>query len=145
LAPFLKTTGSRGLHVVVPLDRKWEFERVRTFARGLAEVIARQRPEEVTMEMLKRNRGGRLFLDVNRNGTAQTAVPAFAVRARDGAPGAMPIYWDELRDPKLNARTFTIGNAVERVKHWNDPWRGMSTKAKSLRAAEVRLRALAPQ
>ncbi len=139
LASFVKTTGSRGLHIVVPLDRKLPFEEVRAFARSVAESLARQHPTDVTTEQLKKNRKGRLFLDTNRNGTAQTAVPAFSVRALDGAPVAMPIHWEDLHDATLTARSFTIKNACARVSADPDPWQGMGKKAKSLSAAADRL------
>ena len=132
LTPFLKTTGSRGLHLVVALDRKLTFDNVRAIARDIAEEMVRREPKQVTTEMLKKNRGGQLFLDTNRNGTAQTAVPAFAVRAKDGAPVAMPITWEELEDKKLNARSWNIRNACERMESIQDPWKG-------LRAATHRL------
>jgi bifunctional non-homologous end joining protein LigD len=132
LVPFLKTTGSRGLHLVVPLDRKLPFDDVRAIARSLAEEMVRREPKLVTTEMLKKNRDGKLFLDVNRNGTAQTAVPAFAIRAKDGAPVSMPITWKELEDKSLNARTWNIRNACERMDQIEDPW-------KSLRASTHRL------
>lgn len=134
LTAFLKTTGSRGLHLVLPLDRKLPFEEVREVARLIGEEVVRQCPDQVTMEFHKKDRGGRLFLDVNRNGTAQTAVPAFAIRARDGAPVAMPITWAELEDPKLNARTWTIRNACERMSSIQDPWAGFAKAAKSIRS-----------
>jgi bifunctional non-homologous end joining protein LigD len=145
LSPCVKTTGSRGVHIVVPLKRTETFRRVRSFANCVAEEIVRRRPNEVTTEFLKANRGDRLFLDVNRNGSAQTAVPAYAVRARDGAPVAMPITWDELDDPKLNARTWTIANAPERVAAGIDPWKGMARKAKGLQHAIDQLRACAAE
>jgi bifunctional non-homologous end joining protein LigD len=141
LSSFLKLTGSRGLHVVVPLDRRTRFDEVRGFARAVAEQIAAQRPHEVTTELLKKNRGSRLFLDTNRNGTAQTVVPAYAVRARDGAPVAMPITWEELRDPALNARSFNIRNACRRMRSGTDPWLGFARKARSL-GARQRLQAV---
>jgi bifunctional non-homologous end joining protein LigD len=124
LTPFLKTTGSRGLHIVIALDRKLPFDSVRAIARDIAEEMTR-RDSRVTTEQLKKNRGGRLFLDTNRNGTAQTAVPAFAVRAKDGAPVAMPITWDELEDQKVNARSWNIRNACERMESIEDPWKGL--------------------
>jgi bifunctional non-homologous end joining protein LigD len=139
LSPFLKTTGSRGLHLVLALDRKLEFEEVRSIAYAIAQEMVRRYPELVTTEMLKKNRGSRLFLDVNRNGTAQTAVPAFALRAIDGAPVAMPITWEELEDPKLNARSFHIKNAVQRMESIEDPWKGFAKSVRSLRAAAKRL------
>ena len=139
LTPFLKTTGSRGLHLVLALDRKLEFEEVRSIAYAIAQEMVRRYPELVTTEMLKKNRGSRLFLDVNRNGTAQTAVPAFALRAIDGAPVAMPITWEELEDPKLNARSFHIKNAIKRMESIEDPWKGFAKSVRSLRAAAKRL------
>lgn len=139
LTPFLKTTGSRGLHLVVPLDRKLRFEEVREIAHQIAEEMVRRYPDQVTTEFVKKNRGLRLFLDVNRNGTAQTAVPAFAVRAKDGAPVAMPIRWEELDNPKLNAQSFHIRNAIERMQSIEDPWKDFSKARRSLRAALNRL------
>jgi bifunctional non-homologous end joining protein LigD len=133
LASFLKTTGSRGLHVVVPLDRRSTFDEVRAVAVSIAQMVEAKRPQDVTTEFLKKNRGGRLFLDTNRNGTAQTVVPAFAVRAKDGAPVAMPIAWDELKNPKLNARCYDIRNACRTVKNVPDPWRGFAKAARSLK------------
>jgi bifunctional non-homologous end joining protein LigD len=135
LVPFLKTTGSRGLHVVVPLNRTAHFDEVREFARRVADVLARRRPRDATMEFYKEKRGGRVFIDTNRNGTAQTAVPAFAVRARDGAPVAMPVTWDELGDARLNPQSFHVRNAVERMRSVPDPMRGMARQGRSLRAA----------
>jgi bifunctional non-homologous end joining protein LigD len=103
--------------------------------------MARRDPEHVTMEFLKKDRGTRLFLDVNRNGTAQTAVPAFAVRAKDGAPVAMPITWEELEDAGVHARTWNLRNAVERMESIEDPWAGFSKSARSLRKVQARLSA----
>jgi bifunctional non-homologous end joining protein LigD len=139
LTPFLKTTGSRGLHLVIPLDRKLSFDPVRAVARDIAEEAVRRFPELVTTEQLKKNRDSKLFLDVNRNGAAQTAVPAFAIRAIDGAPVAMPITWEELEKSGLNARAFHIRNAVERMETIEDPWKGFTKAARSLRAASDRL------
>ena len=139
LAVFVKTTGSRGLHLVVPLKRTDDFGRVHSFANRVAAEIVRRRPADVTTEFMKADRGGRLFLDTNRNASAQTAVPAYAVRAVDGAPVAMPIAWDELYDPSLTARTWTIHNAPERVAAGTDAWRGMARHARSLDGAAGRL------
>jgi bifunctional non-homologous end joining protein LigD len=132
LASFAKTTGSRGLHVVVPLKRTATFGRVHSFAHGVAEEVVRRRPDDVTTEITKAKRGGRLFLDVNRNAAAQTVVPAYSVRALDGAPVAMPISWEELRDAQVTARRWTIRNAVERVAAGIDPWKGMARKSKPI-------------
>lgn len=101
------TTGSRGLHVIVPLDRTASFADVHGFARDLAEELASRHPEELTTAPRKAARKGRLYLDVQRNGYAQTAVAPYAVRARAGAPVAAPMAWDELDDPELGARKWT--------------------------------------
>jgi bifunctional non-homologous end joining protein LigD len=140
LTPYLKTTGSRGLHLLVPLDRKLDFDQVRAIAHSIAEEMERRDPEHVTTEFFKKNRRGRLFLDTNRNGTAQTAVPAFAVRARDGAPVAMPITWTELEDPNLNARSWTIRDACSRMEAIEDPWKGFTKSARSLSPVANKLR-----
>jgi bifunctional non-homologous end joining protein LigD len=132
LTPFLKTTGSRGLHLVIALDRKLPFDNVRAIAHEIAQEMVRRDPKNVTTEFLKKDRGGRLFLDTNRNGTAQTAVPAFAVRAKDGAPVAMPITWEELQDPKVNARSWNIRDAFERMESIPDPWKGLRAAAHRL-------------
>ncbi|HYP15394.1 MAG TPA: non-homologous end-joining DNA ligase [Bryobacteraceae bacterium] len=136
---FAKTTGSRGLHVVVPVGRAQTFDEVREFAHQVSLLLVRRMPKQTTVEFYKEKRGDRVFLDTNRNAVAQTAVPAFSVRAVDGAPVAMPITWEEVADGNLNARTFTIRNAVERMKTVKDPMSGMSRSAKSLRAAADRL------
>jgi bifunctional non-homologous end joining protein LigD len=139
LASFVKTTGSKGVHIVVPLDRKLSFDQVRGIALRIAETLVKRRPQETTLEFYKAKRAGKVFIDVNRNASAQTAVPAFAIRARDSAPVSMPITWKELADPKLNARTYTIRNAIETIQKTGDPMRGMARQARSLRAAADRL------
>ena len=133
LSSFLKTTGSRGLHIAVPLDRRTPFDRVHGAAQRIAEMVVKRRPQEATTEFLKKNRSGRLFVDTNRNAAAQTVVPAFAIRARDGAPVSMPVSWDELKNPKLDARCYTIRNASSHLREVPDPWRGFARAARSLR------------
>jgi bifunctional non-homologous end joining protein LigD len=122
LPAFVKTTGSRGLHVVVPLQRRERYDTVRTFARELAEVVVSQAPKERTMEPLKANRGERVFIDTNRNGYAQLVAPAFAVRARKGAPVSVPLDWKELDKKNLRPNGVTIRNIFERLEGTKDPW-----------------------
>src|SRR3954469_454395 len=93
LPAFLKTTGSRGLHVVVPLQRREHYDAVRSFGRDLAGIIVSREPRTRTMEQLKAKRGGRVFIDTNRNGYAQLVAPAYAVRAKKGAPVSVPLDW----------------------------------------------------
>ena len=92
------TTGSRGLHVVVALRRRHTFTAVRDAAVAVGEELVARNPQELTLAFLKKKRGGRLYVDVNRNGYAATAVAPFGVRARPGAPVATPLRWEELED-----------------------------------------------
>ncbi|MFG3131762.1 non-homologous end-joining DNA ligase [Streptomyces tendae] len=134
------TTGSRGLHIVVPLDGRQVFDDVREFARAVADVLAAAHPDRLTTAARKKDRGDRLYLDIQRNAYAQTAVAPFTVRARPGAPVATPISWDELDDPALHARRWTVANAVEHAR--TRPWAGLTDRARALGPARRRLNAL---
>ena len=136
----LMTTGSRGLHVVVPLNGRHDFDEVREFARDVADTLAGARPDRLTTAARKKERGDRLYLDVGRNAYAQTAVAPLTVRALPGAPVATPITWDQLDDPDLTARRWTIADAVEQAR--TDPWAGVMRKARALGPARRRLDAL---
>lgn len=122
LPAYLKTTGSRGLHVVVPLQRREGFDSVRAFARELARIVVSQSPEERTLETLKANRGNRVFIDTNRNAYAQLVAPAYAVRARPGAPVSVPLDWSELRKKNLRSDGVTIRTIFDRLEKVEDPW-----------------------
>lgn len=140
LSPWVMTTGSRGLHVVAPLRREQGFDEVRAFARDLAGVLVRRRPEAYTLEQRKQKRQGRLFLDVLRNAYGATAVAPYAVRARPGAPVATPLGWAEVEeDASLGPRNWTIVNLFERLARLPDPWSGMMRHARSLAGPRRRL------
>ncbi len=139
LVPFLKTTGSRGLHVVAPLSRGPDFDTVRQFARDVAEVVAADDPAYRTIEQRKDKRGERIYLDVMRNAYAQTAVAPYAVRARRHAPVATPLEWDELSARGLRADRFTIRDVPKRVAQQGDPWADMRRRARSLTRPMQRL------
>ncbi|WP_112468901.1 non-homologous end-joining DNA ligase [Streptomyces triticisoli] len=134
------TTGSRGLHVIVPLDGRHDFDEVRDFARDVAELLAAGHPERLTTAARKKDRGDRLYLDIQRNGYAQTAVAPFTVRARPGAPVAAPISWDQLDDPDLGPRRWTIADAVDQAR--TDPWAGVPRRGRALGPARRRLDSL---
>jgi bifunctional non-homologous end joining protein LigD len=142
LPAFLMTTGSRGLHVAVPLDRSADFDTVRAFAQEVAEELVRRDPKRLTTEQRKEERRGRLFVDTGRNAYAQTAVAPYAVRAKPGAPVATPLDWKELEDRHLNARHFTLRNLRQRLDQKTDPWREMEKKATALDRARQRLQEL---
>lgn len=139
LASFVMTTGSRGLHVVVPLDASADFDAVRAFSRRIAKVAAARVPDKLTTEQRKQKRKGRLYLDVMRNAYGQTAVAPYAVRAKSGAPVAMPLAWDELGNGKLRADRYHIDNAFRRLARRRDPWHDMDRHAASLGVPETRL------
>ncbi|AZM56661.1 ATP-dependent DNA ligase [Streptomyces sp. WAC 01529] len=136
----LMTTGSRGLHVVVPLNGNHDFDDVRDFAKDVADTLAAAHPERFTTAARKEARGDRLYLDVQRNGYAQTAVAPFSVRAAPGAPVAVPLAWEQLDDPAVHARRWTIEDAVEQAR--TDPWAGVLRNGRALGPARRKLRAL---
>ena len=131
LVPFPMTTGGRGIHLLVPLDRKADFDAVRGFARDAAELLASRHPDRLTTETRTNTRRGRLFLDILRNAYAQTAVPPYAGRGRPGAPVAMPIAWRELSTLRQGGATWNTRNVAARLR-MKDPWQGLSRRARSL-------------
>lgn len=139
LSPFAMTTGSRGLHVWVPLRREAGFDEVRRFARDLARVMVDRHPDALTLEARKQNRGDRILIDVMRNGYAQTAVPPYAVRARPSAPVATPLNWQELSNASLRADKYTLRNIERRLANVGDPWSEISRHARSLKRPRRRL------
>jgi len=136
LSASLMLTGSKGAHVVVPLRRESEFDRVRALARRIAGELSEERSDELTVEQRKSERGGRVFLDTARNAYGQTTVAPYAVRARPGAPVAVPIDWDELDSSGLVSSRYTIENLFRRLAQKDDPWRDIDESAQSLGAAE---------
>jgi bifunctional non-homologous end joining protein LigD len=142
LVSFVQTTGSRGLHVWVPLEPEASFDQVRGFAADLADRLVAQAPEELTTEQRKAKRGMRVFVDVARNAYGQTAVAPYSVRARAEAPVATPLDWAELDDPGLGPRRYTITNLFRRLGQKPDPWAEIGRHARPLAAASERLTAL---
>ncbi len=142
LTPFVKTSGSKGLHVVAPLDRSAHLDEVRAFGKAASELLARRDPERFTISMAKGERRGRVFLDYLRNGYAQTVVAPYSVRPLPGAPVSTPITWEELEEPNLHAQTYTLRNVRERLGQRRDPWAGMDAHAGSLDEASVNLDAI---
>jgi bifunctional non-homologous end joining protein LigD len=137
LATYLKTTGSRGYHVVAPLRPEEGFDEVRDFARAVAERLVEREPDLLTIEARKAKRGERVLVDIMRNGYGQTAVPPYAVRARPGAPVSTPIAWDELS--RVAPAQVTIDNIRRRLASKNDPWAGMRRRATGLARARKKL------
>lgn len=134
LSVFLTTTGSRGVHVVVPLNRKGDFASVRDFGRDVTELLSKRFPKRLTQEVRKNKRRGRLFLDIARNAYAQTTVAPYAVRAKPGAPVATPLEWDELSDKQ--PQSYNIRNIFRRLSQKADPWKDINVHSHSLTSAK---------
>jgi bifunctional non-homologous end joining protein LigD len=132
LTPFPMITGSRGIHVVVPLERTRSADEVRAAAGVLAERIAAARPDTLTTAWRKEKRDGRILVDVARNTYAQTVVAPYAVRALPGAPVAVPLAWDEVADARLTPQRYGVRNMGERLREHGDPWAGMEKQAATL-------------
>ena len=131
LAPHAMTTGSRGIHVTVPI-RRAPFEEAFAFAKAVAERLAAEHPGKLTTEFHKAKRGSRIFVDVLRNRYAQHAVPPYAVRPRPRAPVAAPLHWEELEDPKLKPDRWTIASLPARLESDGDEWHGFSGRARAI-------------
>ena len=130
LVPFVQTTGSRGFHVVAPLDGTSDEETVRLAIRRLADDLAAREPDQFTTEQRKAKRAGRIFLDTNRNGYGQTAVAPYSLRARPGAPVATPIEWDELSTATPDK--YTLRSIPRRLARKADPWQDIREHARTL-------------
>jgi bifunctional non-homologous end joining protein LigD len=132
LEPFTMTTGSRGVHVTVPLRRTADHDTVRETAFAIAAELVAHAPDELTTETRKAKRGDRLYVDCLRNGYAATTVAPYAVRARPRAPVATPLRWEELGDAALRPDGWTIRTLGERLARDGDPWAEIDRAARAL-------------
>lgn len=135
LVSFVMTTGSSGLHIVVPLRGDVDFDTARAFARGVADRLAERFPDELTTETRLAQRRGRVFLDYLRNAYGQTAVAPYALRARPGAPVATPLDWPELDHTDIGPQRYTVSNIFRRLAQKPDPWRDLAAHAADLAKA----------
>jgi bifunctional non-homologous end joining protein LigD len=139
LEPWIMSTGSRGYHVVVPLQRRCTFDQLRPFARDLAVLLAARQPRLFTIEQRKAKRGARILLDVMRNTYGHTAVAPYAVRARAGAPVATPLHWEELADRRTRPDRWSIGDIPRRLERDGDPWERIGRQARTIGRARALL------
>ncbi len=142
LPSFLMTTGSRGLHIVVPLKREKSFDEVRSFAQQISVYLEKKYPDALTTAIRKDKRGDKLFLDVTRNAFAQTTVAPYAVRPLNGAPVATPLDWNELEKHDLHSQYYTIQNIFRRLGSKKDPWKNIDDASVSLEKALKKFREL---
>lgn len=132
LNSFVQTSGSRGFHIDVPLDREHDFDTVGAFAMDVANTLVARDPELYTTEFRKKKRGNRIFIDTLRNAYAQTAVAPYSLRPKRGAPAATPLEWHEVEDGTVRPDQFNLKNMRERLRSDGDPWRSLLSKPQSL-------------
>jgi bifunctional non-homologous end joining protein LigD len=142
LASFPMVTGSRGIHVTVPIAARLDVDDVRAFALDVASVLVARHPDQLTTEVRKSERNGRLFIDTLRNAYAQHAVAPYSVRPLPDAPVATPVAWSEVDDRHLTPRQFTIRDIPDRLMH-GDPWRGIARRGPALARARTKLTKMA--
>ncbi len=138
LPSFVKTSGGKGLHVVVPLTPKAGWDEVKGYAKGIAATMAGDNPDRYIAVATKSKREGRIFVDYLRNGRGATAIAPYCTRARSGAGVAMPIAWEEL-DSLTGGSHYTLENAPTRLAHLDrDPWQDFRASAAPLPSAPRR-------
>ena len=125
LTSWVKTSGSKGLHIVVPLDGKTKMGDVARFANAIGAALVERHPDRLTQEFSKADRGTRIYVDTGRNGYSATFAAAYAVRAKPGAPVSAPCTWEELQRGDASPQAFTLRNLVERVARVGDLWADM--------------------
>lgn len=142
LPSWIKTSGSKGFHIVVPLDRKSDFGAVAHFAHVVGRVLVQRDPDNLTQEFHKVDRGSRILVDTGRNGYSATYAATYTVRAKPGAPVSAPCTWEELERGDVGPRTFTLRNMAQRVAEVGDLWSDMLKQRRSLKRPIERLKKL---
>lgn len=139
LPSWVKTSGSKGFHIVVPIDAVARFGEVEGFAHAVGGTLVARYPKELTQEFHKKDRRGRILVDTGRNGYSATFAAAYAVRAKPGAPVSAPCTWEELIRGEVSPRTFTLRNMPERVDEVGDLWADMRKRGRSIARAARKL------
>jgi bifunctional non-homologous end joining protein LigD len=142
LPSFVKTSGSKGFHIVAPLDGEADFEAVWRFAHGVGAVLVKRHPDILTQEFIKADRQGRILVDTGRNGHGATFAAVYAVRPKPEAPVSAPCTWSELERELVGPRTFTLRRMAERIAAVGDLWLGIDDQRRSLDGPMTALRRL---
>jgi bifunctional non-homologous end joining protein LigD len=137
----VKTSGSKGFHVVVPLNRRAAFDRVSAFADDVAAALVAQHPTLATQAFSKAERGGRIYIDTARNRAGATVAAAYTVRARPGAPVSAPCTWEEVASGAVTPRSFTLRTMAARLADVGDLWAGLHGAAAGVPARRRRVTA----
>ena len=138
LRSWVKTSGSKGFHIAVPLDGKANFGEVEAFAPKVGQVLVSRDPSRLTQEFSKADRGGRILIDTGRNGYSATFAAAYAVRAKPGAPVSAPCTWEEIERGEVAPRSFTLRTMAARIAGVGDLWADMNTYPQSIRDRPLR-------
>ena len=141
LPSWVKTSGSKGFHIVVSLDGSARTGEVARFAGAVGKLLVARDPDHLTQEFSKADRGGRILVDTGRNGYSATFAAAYTVRAKPGAPVSAPCTWDEVESGAVGPRTFTLRTMGERIKKVGDVWQNIQKRKRSLADASARLAA----
>ena len=136
---WIKTSGSKGFHIAVPLNGKSDFGEVARFAHTVGRVLVSRDPDNLTQEFHKVDRGGRILVDTGRNGYSATYAATYTVRARPGAPISAPCTWDEIEKGEVGPKTFTLRIMAQRIAVAGDLWSDLLKKKVSLKRALNRL------
>jgi len=140
LTSWLKTSGSKGFHIVVPLEGTAKMGEVARFAHAAGTALVERDPDRLTQEFSKADRGGRILVDTGRNGFSATFAAAYAVRARPGAPVSAPCTWEELESGAVAPRTFTLRDMAARIAQVGDIWSEMDSRRCSLDGVIAKLK-----
>ena len=139
LPSWVKTSGSRGFHLVVPIDGKTPSGVVVRFAGAVGRLFVSRAPDRLTQEFSKADRGSRIYVDTGRNTPGATFAAAYTVRARPGAPVSAPCTWTEIENGKVQPQSFTIRNMAERINEVGDVWADLPRRGRSLTRAIAKL------
>jgi bifunctional non-homologous end joining protein LigD len=145
LPSWVKTSGSKGFHIVTPLDGESGFETVWHFAHGVGAVLVKRHPERLTQEFLKTERAGRILVDTGRNGFGATFAATYAVRPKAGAPVSAPCTWEEIEAGRVQPQTFALRSMPERIEQVGDLWAELHARGQSLEGPVTRLKGLLSQ
>src|SRR5918996_4428176 len=140
LPSWIKTSGSKGFHIAVPLDGKSDFGTVARFAHVVGRVLVQRDPDNLTQEFHKVDRAGRILVDTGRNGYSATFAAAYTVRAKPGAPVSAPCTWEEIEQGEVHPKSFTLRKMEQRIADGGDLWADMRRRKRSLKRPIEKLR-----
>lgn len=142
LPGWIKTSGSKGFHIAVPLDGKSDFGTVAHFAHTVGKIMVKRDPDNLTQEFSKADRGGRILVDTGRNGYSATYAATYTVRARPGAPVSAPCTWEELEKGDVGPKSFTLRTMAQRITDVGDLWADLLKTKRSLKRPIEQLKKL---